>query len=108
MKRSIPVCIILTIVTCGIYGIYWLIKLNDELNELAGNENATSGVVVFLLTLVTCNIYGWYWYWKMGENVDTVRNSSNSGIIYLILGLLGFGIINYCLMQDAINKSVEA
>lgn len=113
MKRSIGVAILLSIVTCGIYGIIWMIKLNDELNALAGKQGATSGGMVFLLTLITCGIYGWFWYYKMGENVDAIKASrgipsSNSPIIYLVLGLFGLGIVNYCLMQDAINKCVEA
>ncbi len=112
MKRSIGVAILLTVVTCGIYGIIWMIKLNDELNALANKQGATSGGVVFLLTLVTCGIYGWFWYYKMGENVDAIKTnrgeaSNSSPIIYLILGLCGLGIVNYCLMQDTINKSVQ-
>ena len=41
-RRSIPLSVILTIVTCGLYGLYWIIKLNDEINQLAGEPNATS------------------------------------------------------------------
>lgn len=113
MQRSIVVCILLTIVTCGFYSIYWMIKLNDELNDVAGKPEATSGGMVFLFTLITCGIYGYYWYYKMGENVDAIKTSkglasSNTGIIYLVLGLFGFGIVNYCLMQDTLNKSVMA
>ena len=113
MQRSIVVCILLTIVTCGFYSIYWMIKLNDELNDVAGKPEATSGGMVFLFTLITCGIYGYYWYYKMGENVDAIKTnkglaSSNTGIIYLVLGLFGFGIVNYCLMQDTLNKSVVA
>ena len=112
MQRNIVVSIILSIVTCGIYGIIWMIKLNDELNALANKQGATSGGMVFLLTLITCGIYGWFWFYKMGENVDAIKNSrgeasSNSPIIYLVLGLFGLGIVNYCLMQDTINKSVQ-
>ena len=29
-ERSIVLCIIFTIITCGIYGIYWMIVLNDD------------------------------------------------------------------------------
>ena len=113
MQRSIVVCILLTIVTCGFYSIYWMIKLNDELNDVAGKPEATSGGMVLLFTLITCGIYGYYWYYKMGENVDAIKTSkglasSNTGIIYLGLGLFGFGIVNYCLMQDTLNKSVVA
>jgi len=113
VQRSIVVCILLSIVTCGIYGIYWMIKLNDELNASAGKPNATSGGTVFLFTLITCGIYGYFWYYKMGENVDAIKTSkglvsSNTGIIYLVLGLFGLGIVNYCLMQDTLNKNVVA
>ena len=113
MKKSIVTCILLSIITCGIYSIVWMIRLNDELNAAADKTNATSGGMVFLFTLITCGIYGFFWYYKMGENVDAVKAkqglaSSNTGIIYLVLGLFGLGIVNYCLMQDAVNKNVEA
>lgn len=105
--RSIPVCVILSIVTCGIYGIYWMIKLNDEINTLAHESGATSGGIVFLLSIVTCGIYGLYWQYKMGERCDRIKGTAGStGILYLILAVVGFGIVGYCLMQDTINKSV--
>ncbi len=106
-ERSIPVALILSIVTCGLYGIYWMIKLNDEVNILSGEPNATSGGMVFLLSFITCGIYGIYWLYKMGERCDRIKNAEgNSPIIYLILGLLGFSIISYCLIQDTINKAI--
>ena len=52
-RRSIPLSVILTIVTCGLYGLYWIIKLNDEINQLAGEPNATSSGMVILLSIVT-------------------------------------------------------
>ena len=53
-QRSVGIAILLTIITCGIYGIYWLIMLNDETNYVSGHQqDGTSGGVVFLLTLVT-------------------------------------------------------
>lgn len=112
-QRNVAVCIILSIVTCGIYGIYWFIKLTDELNALAEVEAPTSGGTAFLLSLVTCNIYGIYWAYKQGEKVDFAKNkrsmpSSNSGVLYLILNLVGFGIIAYALMQNEINHILQA
>lgn len=105
--RSIPLCVILSIVTCGIYAIYWMIKLNDEINQLSGEPNATSGGMVFLFSLITCGIYGFYWVYKMGERCDRInRTSGNSNILYLVISLVGFSIIAYCLMQDTINKTV--
>ena len=34
--RNIALCIIFSIITFGIYGIYWMIKINNDLNTLAG------------------------------------------------------------------------
>ena len=107
--RNIAIAIILTIVTCGIYGIYWFIVLTNETNEAACEPNGTSGGIAFLLTLVTCGIYGFYWAYKQGEKIDKAKNmrnlpSSNSGILYLILQLFGLGIIAYALMQNELNQ----
>lgn len=52
-KRNLAVSIILTIVTCGIYGIYWFIVMTDDTKNVSGDINGASGGVAFLLTLVT-------------------------------------------------------
>lgn len=105
-QRNIAVCIILSIVTCGIYGIYWFIKITDETNQLSGNTTLASGGMAFILTIITCNIYGWYWAYKMGEKIDVIKGTpgSNSGIMYVVLQALGLGIVNYCLVQDTLNN----
>ena len=107
--RNIVTAIILSIVTCGIYGIYWFIVLTDEINRLTGKEKDISGVLAFVLTLVTCGIYGYVWAYQMGQKVDRLTNSKdgNNPIIYLIVMLVGLGIVDYVLIQDAINKTVE-
>lgn len=107
--RNIATCIILTIVTCGIYGIYWFIVLTDEIGREAG-DSSISGGVAFLLTLVTCNIYGIYWAYKMGQLLDDAKRrrgiqvGSDMAVVYLILQIFGFGIVNNALMQSELNK----
>lgn len=108
-NRNIALAVVLTIVTCGIYGIYWMIMLNDEVNAAAEEHNAMSGGIVFLLTLVTCGIYGWFWAYQMGQRVDRIKNDPNgsSNILYLILAIFGIQIVNYCLMQDTLNTKFQ-
>ena len=55
-KRDIVLPIILSIVTCGLYGIYWIISLVNEVNYICDEPEAMSGGVVYLLSLVTCGI----------------------------------------------------
>lgn len=104
-KRSVAMAIILSIVTCGIYGLYWFVKLTDEMNYASGSRNDTSGIMAFVLTIVTCGIYTFYWAYKMGIKADIVeRTNSSKGILYLILTVLGLGIIVYALAQDTLNR----
>ena len=105
-QRSIVVAILLSLVTCGIYGIYWMFEINKETNELAGNVEYTSGWMVLLLSLVTCGIYTFFWNYKIGQNVNEINGDSNMHILFLILSLCGLGIVNYFLAQDAINKRI--
>ena len=56
-KRSIPMCIIYTIITCGIYGFYWFIVMTNESNDLAPEVECASGGIALILSLVTCKIY---------------------------------------------------
>lgn len=107
-QRNIVVCVILSIVTCGIYGIVWFINLTNDAARLNDDYNFSGGTA-FLFTLITCGIYGIYWNYKMGKelyeaNIKKNKQASDNSILYLILSLLGLGIVNYCLMQNDINE----
>ena len=109
-KRDIVIAIVLTIVTCGIYGLYWMVCLNNDANELA-EYNGKSGVVVVLLSIITCGIYAIYWNYQMGKRcyeiqIKNGQNGSDNSILYLILALVGLSLVNYCLIQDELNKYI--
>ena len=98
-RRNIAVCIVLTLLTFGIYGIYWIVCLTNDVNTVSGDVNGTSGGMVVLLTIVTCGIYGIYWAYKQGEKLDFTKNnrgipSSNSGVLYLILRFLDLELLH--------------
>ncbi len=106
-ERDIVVCVLLSIVTCGIYGIIWFIQLTDDMKTVSG-DNSLSGGRDFLLTLITCGIYGYYWAYKMGKAEVVAKTNNNlpsndNSILYLILQIVGLGIVNYCLMQNELN-----
>ena len=110
-KRNIVLQIVLSLITCGIYGIYWFITLTDDAAKKAGDANF-NGVKAFLFTLITCGIYGYYWYYKMGKTLKVAGDNNgvavdDNSVLYLILGLFGLGIVNYCIMQNDLNKMAD-
>ncbi len=108
-QRDIATAIILSIVTCGIYGIYWFIKLVDDVNKAANDQNAYSGGITFLLNLVTCGIYGIYWYYQAGKKMNYAKQArsmpvtDNAEILYLVIALVA-PIVNMCLIQSDLNR----
>lgn len=105
-KRNIALCIIFTIITGGIYGIYWIVRLNAEICELS-NQERTNGAVLILLDFITCGIYGIYWNYKMGQNVNRITGGDNNHVVYLLLSLFELTFVSLCLMQNEVNKCVD-
>lgn len=110
-ERNIALCIILSIITCGIYWYYWIYKMNEDLNVVSNRRNDASGATVIILSIITCGIYLWYWMYKAGEKLNTAgliqgRNISNNGVVYLILCIFtGIGsMISSCLIQSELNN----
>ena len=112
-QRSIGICILLSIVTLGIYGIYWFISITHDVVRIStGKVYNTSGGTAFLLTLVTCGIYGYYWVYQMGKSMyiverEKVDYASDNSVLYLVLQFIGLGIVSTALIQNSINKQIE-
>jgi len=111
-SRSIVSAIVFTVLTCGIYGIYWFIKLTEDANAVSG-ETKPSGGVAFLLSIVTCGIYTFIWLYKQGEKIAKGGANKNvpidnKGVLYIALTVFGLSIVSYCLMQSDLNKLAKA
>lgn len=111
-RREIVTCILLSIFTCGIYGIVWFVGLVNDVNEATKDKDAKSGGIVFLLTLLTCGIYAIIWYYKAGEKLDAARTAiglpgKDSAVIYLILNLIGLEIVAAALVQSSLNEIID-
>lgn len=107
-ERNIAVCIILTLITCGFYGIYWFIVLTNEIGRLSGDPNFTGGKH-FLLTIVTCGIWSIVWGYQAGKHIAAAQHQrgffvTDNSVLHLVLCLFGFSIVSYALVQNDVNK----
>jgi len=111
-KREIVTCVLLSLVTCGIYSIVWFIGLTDDVARLS-EDNELSGGKAFLFTLLTCGIYGFYWAYKIGKDIQiaeekrNITASDDNSVLYLVLQLFGLSIVVYCLAQSEVNRMAE-
>jgi hypothetical protein len=104
--KNIALCIVFSIITFGIYELYWLYVLNEALAELTDDREHTGGGLVILFSIITFGIYMWYWTYKAGQKVDIMKGNPNgdSNVLYLILSIFGLAIVAFALIQDNINQ----
>lgn len=94
-KRSPVGVFVLSLVTLGIYSIYWLVKTKGELNQ-----RGASIPTAWLIIVPFVNIW---WMWKYAEGVGIATNEKPSGILsFILLWLLG--AIGMAIIQDSFNK----
>ena len=107
--RSIGLGIILTLVTCGIYGLYWQFKQMETLNFWLGREDY-SFFLWLILSLLTCGIFAIYYEYKMAKGINEVQERSglrvngDLALICLLLAVFGLGIVSLAIQQSEINK----
>lgn len=100
--RSLLKWLLLGIVTCGIYDLYFIYKLAQDVNKICdGDGDNTPGLAAFFfLTLITCGIYSYYWYYKLGDRLFKngpryniqVGESGGTILLYLLINLISGGI----------------
>lgn len=101
-NRSLITYIILTILTCGIYGFYFIYKLAKDVNEMCKEDGDKVGglLVYILLSYLTCGIYSFYWLYKIQNRLQAagpryginITESGTTVLLWLILGSFLCGI----------------
>lgn len=55
-QRSVGIAILLSIITCGIYGIYWLIMLNEAKMQRGIMVDSSASVLYLILSIFGLSI----------------------------------------------------
>ena len=94
-NRSPAAVFILSLVTFGIYAIYWQVKTKGELVR-QGADIPTS----WLIIVPIANLY---WVWKYSLGVEQVSKGKITAVLTLILLLL-LSIVGFAILQSEFNK----
>ena len=97
-KRSVVAVIVLSVITFGIYGIYWFVTTKNEM-VYRGASIPTSWLVIIPILNI-------YWMWKWSEGVDHVTQGKLSAAVTFLLVFL-LGVIGVAIVQASFNKTEE-
>lgn len=98
--RSFWLLLLLSFVTCGIYGLIFYWNLFRDINvvcrpkESDDSQQSPNYLIACLLSIVTCGIYFYYWYYKQGNRMQRAGREygieiDENGTTYLLWGLVG-------------------
>ncbi|MBQ3281828.1 MAG: DUF4234 domain-containing protein [Eubacterium sp.] len=109
-NRSVAMVIILTIVTCGIYGLYWVYDTMHALEQTSGKESSVNAIACLLLCIFVAPVG----FILFGNGADEQLNmikaqrgipTTDNKVMYMILGFF-LPIVLIPIVQDEVNKLV--
>lgn len=105
IQRSFVTYLLLSLITCGIYGIYFWYMWTEDINEICAGDGQESPnyIVVFLLSIVTCGIYRVYWFYKQAGRLCKAapqfgvefKENESFILLWMVLGIVTSGVCTF-------------
>ena len=121
LDRNFGMILLLTIVTCGIYGIYAYYKISEDVATMCSGDgdDMPNYLIAILLSFITCGIYGLWWTYHFGNRIQangpryglTIAESGTTLLLWQLIGasLCGIGpIIGFYLIVKNVNAMAAA
>jgi Domain of unknown function (DUF4234) len=111
---------VLTLITLGIYGLYWWYQVNREMVDLGRARNAeglgdnpTTSLLAFfpgglIIVPALISLYNGTHRMKRAQEITTSTTPTLNGWIIVILVVLGLSVVAYGYMQAELNKAWRA
>ncbi|MDY6296518.1 MAG: DUF4234 domain-containing protein [Schwartzia succinivorans] len=112
-RHDITLRILFTFLTCGLYGLYWMAQVTNDVHAVSGRPKCAGGGKAVLFSVLTCSIYMYYWIYKiggelvearyrMGLALDVVEKKIYRNVI-VIMTLVSIGISGLQIMLQAFD-----
>ncbi len=110
-KRSVAAVIILSIITCGIYMIYWTYVTCESLQKESGISKLPP-ILIMLLMLFVSPAGGALLGWDCNETVNIIKTkkglpTKDNSVLWIVLGAI-IGIVTVGLVQYEVNQLLDA
>lgn len=108
--RNPVMILLLSLITCGIYYMYWIYKASEEV-QTYNNNQSTSPAVELILCLFTCGIYFIYWHYKYAKLIAECQQMAamtpeDNSIVVVILSIFFYPAAGM-ILQGSMNKIWE-
>lgn len=109
-QRDIVLVIVLSIITCGIYLLYWVYDTMNSLEQTSGKQSGVNAVACLLLCIFVAPVGFILFGLGADEQINMIKEArgiptTENKVMYMILGFF-LPIVLAPIVQDEINKLV--
>ncbi len=119
--RSPAVVLLASILTCGLYQVYWYYRMYEELEALTGSTpTGNTYLLDLLLVVITCTLYGvWVDYKLSMQLVEAMRERGlqppqDNPTMVVLLDVAAYvtgwltNLVSTAVHQDLLNRMLAA
>ena len=99
--------LLLSIVTCGIYGIVFFYQYGEDTNKVCAGDgkNTMNYLLALLLSAVTCGIFGLVWLYQVFARLEPCTKKAQSPIVSVLI--LCVPVYSFYYMCDVMNDAAQ-
>jgi hypothetical protein len=107
--RSPGLLILFSILTCGIYLIYWYFQTYGDLQRNGQPPTGHSAGIDFLLVIITLGIYGIFVDYRISKSLVELQRAAmlpinDTATVVIVLDVFGLGVIGSAVHQSELNR----
>ncbi|MDD4816819.1 MAG: DUF4234 domain-containing protein [Victivallaceae bacterium] len=106
MHRPVAMVLIFTVITCGLYWLFWAYTTRCEIKQYLGDQSINPGLDVLLM--IICFPYCYYWFYKYSKEIAAAEEkagiaATDNSLVNLFLAVFGLSLIAMLIMQSQLN-----
>jgi|GEM_PF-6864556 len=103
LKKNIVLSIALSIITLGVYTVFWVKSISEDIAKLE-TEKVNSSLETAMFFIVP--FYAVYWLYTKGKKIAKIANDADMSILYAVQGLFLLCFFSLALMQNQLHMAV--
>jgi len=102
--RNVVLVIVFSIITLGIYAVYWLVSTTNELRKMTSSAPNPWFLLLLLVPVVNLIVFFWY-YWKYSKAIGEI--SDFEPVLLFVLWVI-ISPVAMIIAQTQLNKKSQA